>query len=199
VSVATFPIISGEEYLEREIRAATQNDLYRAECFAKPGAGRTHDRIGTQIQFLIEQHLVGKSCEVFGPNVRVLSLSDGLSTYPDLTVVCDPPQFTDQPVDTITNPTLLVEIVSPSTENWDRGHKAYLYRSIPSVREFLMVAQDCYEVEVYRPQSKGTWVIIPARGLDASIEVTSIGLTVSLLEIYKRVISAAESEQPSHG
>ena len=125
--------------------------------------------------------------------MRVLALPSGLYTYPDLSVVCGKPQYADSQVDTLTNPTLLVEILSPSTEAYDRGQKAKLYRSIPSLQELLLIEQETYEVELYRRQPDGTWSIISALGLDSSIELTSIGYTLQLRELYEIVVADGEA------
>ena len=112
-------------------------------------------------------------------------------------MACDEPQFADAHVDTLTNPALLVEILSPSTEDYDRGKKAKLYRAIPSLLELLFIAQDSYEVELYRRQPDGTWSPIEAKGLEPEIALTSIGYTLSLGELYEKVLGdgAGEAEQ----
>jgi Uma2 family endonuclease len=92
----------------------------------------------------------------------------------------------------LTNPTLLVEILSPSTEDYDRGKKAKLYRAIPSLQELLFITQDSYEVELYRRQPDGTWSLIEATGLESTIELTSIAYTLSLRELYEKVLGGAD-------
>jgi Uma2 family endonuclease len=185
--------LSPEEYLEIERQAEDKNEYYKGEMFAMSGASRRHDRIATQLTFLIAQHLRGKRCEEFSANMRVLATPSGLYTYPDLSVACDEPQFADPHVDTLTNPTLLVEVLSPSTEAYDRGKKAKLYRAIPSLQELLFIAQESYEVELYRRQPDGTWSLIEARGLESAIALTSIGYTLSLRELYERVLGDSEN------
>jgi len=185
--------LSPEEYLEIERKAEDKSEYYKGEMFAMSGASRRHDRIVVPLTILIGQHLKGKRCETFSANMRVLATPSGLYTYPDLSVACDEPQFADAHVDTLTNPALLVEILSPSTENYDRGKKAKLYRAIPSLQELLFIAQDSYEVELYRRQPDGTWSLIEARGLESAIALTSIGYTLSLRELYERVLGDSEN------
>src|ERR1039457_3906931 len=184
--------LSPEEYLEIERKALDKSEYYNGEIFAMSGVSRRHDRIATQLAFLIAQHLSGKRCEDFSANMRVLAVPSGLYTYPDLSVACDEPQFADPHVDTLTNPALLVEILSPSTEDYDRGKKAKLYRAIPSLQELLFIAQDSYEVELYRRQADGSWLLIEAKGLESAITLTSIGYTLSLRELYEKVLVARE-------
>jgi hypothetical protein len=125
--------LSPEEYLEIERKAGDKSEYYNGEMFAMSGVSRRHDRIATRLTFLFVQHLRGKRCEAFTANMRVLATASGLYTYPDLSVACEEPQFADAHVDTLTNPALLVEILSPSTEDYDHGKKAKLYRAIPSL------------------------------------------------------------------
>ena len=178
-----------EEYLALERKAEGRSEYHDGQIFAMSGASRWHSRIETQLTSLVEQHLAGRRCEAFSSSMRVLVVSTGLYTYPDLSVACEEPQFTDAELDTLVNPTLLVEILSPSTEAYDRGTKAKLYRSIPSLRELLLISQGSYEVELYRRQESGGWSLIDANGLDSSIDLESIGFTLRLRDLYKKVLA----------
>jgi Uma2 family endonuclease len=184
--------LSPEEYLEIERQNEHKSEYCSGAMFAMSGVTRRHDRINTRLAFLIAQHLQGKRCEDFSANMRVLATPSGLYTYPDLSVVCEEPQFADGHFDTLTNPALLVEILSPSTENYDRGKKAKLYRGIPSLQELLFIAQDSYEVELYRRQADGTWSLMEAKGQDGVIALTSIGYTLSLGELYEKARMGTE-------
>lgn len=186
-----------EEYLELERKAEYKSEYYNGQIFAMSGASRWHDRIDSQLTILIGQHLRGQKYEAFTAGMRVLAVPSGLYTYPDLSVTCEEPQFTDPHVDTLTNPTLLVEILSPSTESYDRGTKAKLYRAIPSLRELLIVSQDNYEVELYRREPDGTWALIEATGLDAVVDLQSIGYTLRLSELYEKVLAHADEKAGS--
>jgi Uma2 family endonuclease len=180
--------LSPEEYLAIERKAEYKSEYYHGEMFAMSGVSRRHDRINVRLTFLIAQHLRGKRCETFSANMRVLATSSGLYTYPDLSVVCEEPQFADAHIDTLTNPALLVEILSPSTEDYDRGKKAKLYRAIQSLQELLFIAQDSYEVELYRRQPDGSWSLLEAAGLESAITLASIGYTLPLGELYENVL-----------
>jgi len=185
-------LLSPQEYLEIERRNEFRSEFYNGEMFAMSGVTRRHDRINTRLTSLIDQHLTGKKCEAFSASMRVLATPSGLYTYPDLSATCEEPQFADQHFDTLTNPALLVEILSPSTENYDRGKKAKLYRVIPSLQELLFIAQDSYEVELYRRQADGTWSLMDAKGQDEAIALTSTGYTLSLGELYEKARMATE-------
>ena len=188
-----------EEYLELERKAEFKSEYYNGQIVAMSGASRWHDFIASQLETLIGQHLRGKKCLKFTANMRVLAAPSGLYTYPDLSVTCDEPRFGDPFGETLLNPSLLVEILSPSTENYDRGTKAKLYREIPSLRELLLVSQKDYEVELYRRQSDGTWSLIEAKGLQSAIALESIGYTLPLRELYEIVVARQAREETGAG
>lgn len=113
--------------------------------------------------------------------------ASGLYTYADVTVVCDEPRFTDGRRDTLLNPFLLAEVLSPSTEAYDRGRKFEFYRAIETLREYVLVAQDRVHVDVYRRQADASWLLREADGLEEAVELESIGCTVSMAEPYEKV------------
>jgi Uma2 family endonuclease len=193
MSTPTSRFLSPQEYIEIERKADYKSEYLNGEMFAMSGVSRRHDRIVVPLTMLIGRHLNGKKCEAFSANMRVLAAPSGLYTYPDLSVACDEPQFIDPQVDTLINPALLVEVLSPSTEDYDRGKKAKLYRAIPSLQELLLVSQDSYEVELYRRQTDGTWSLIEANGLESAITLTSIDYTLELRELYQRVLGDSEA------
>lgn len=186
---------SPEDYLELERKTDYKSEYHDGQIFAMSGGTERHDRISVNLSGLIFVHLKGRKCRLFSANMRVLVEPSGLYTYPDLSVTCEKPHFTDEHVDTLTNPTLLIEVLSPSTESYDRGTKAKLYRAIPSLQELLIVSQTGCEIELYRRQPDGTWVLIEAKGLDASLELRSIGYELKLRDVYENVAdeTAAES------
>lgn len=189
--MSTLPktFVTPEEYLELERKAEFKSEYHNGEVFAMSGGSRKHSKIAWKLTSILDRQLQGKSCEGFTSDIRVLVASSGLYTYPDLSVACEQPRFADAQVDTLLNPTLIVEILSPSTERYDRGEKAKLYRDMPSLKELLLVAQDAFDVELYRRQGEAHWDLFHAVGLDASIELKSIGCTLTLREIYENVLS----------
>lgn len=175
------------EYLDIERKAKHKSEYYRGEIFALSGATRRHDLIGAQIHVLVGQHLRGKKCRWHTSDMRVLVQPSGLYTYPDLSATCEEPQYADAHVDTLVNPSLIVEILSPSTEAYDRGRKARMYRDMPSLQELLLIDQEEFAVELHRKQDNGIWVIFNAVGLESVIELVSIGYLLSLRELYENV------------
>ena len=178
--------VTPEEYLELERKAEYKSEYYNGEIFAMSGASRRHNAIAMHLYGIMDRHLRARKCQGYPSDMRVLA-PDGLYTYPDLSATCEEPRYADTYLDTLVNPTLIVEILSPSTEAYDRGRKARLYRSMPSLKELLLIAQDQYEVELHRRGEDGNWMLLNAVGLDASIELLSIGCTLQLRELYENI------------
>jgi Uma2 family endonuclease len=182
------PRLTPEQYLEIDRKAEFKSEYYNGEMFAMSGGSRVHDWIAGQLGGLVWQHLRKSRCQFFNSNMRVHTPA-GLFTYPDLSVACGEPRFHDKEVDTLLNPVLLVEILSPSTEGYDRGRKSEMYRAIPTLRELVFIAQDRLHVELLRRIDAGPWILAEADGLQGSIELTSIGLTLRLAELYESAIA----------
>src|SRR5438045_922734 len=122
--------MTAEEYLEIERKAEFKSEFYQGEMFAMSGGSRKHSALAFRLAALLGEHIQGKGCEGFTSDLRVLVAESGLYTYPDLSIVCGGAVFADRQMDTLLNPTLLVEVLSPSTKDYDRGTKAKLYREI---------------------------------------------------------------------
>jgi Uma2 family endonuclease len=175
-----------EEYLDLERKAEYKSEYYDGEIFAMSGASRKHDALAVQLSFLIYQHLRGKGCHTHSADMRV-RISPRAYTYPDLSVVCGEPQFVDTGLDTLTNPTLIFEILSPSTEFYDLGRKAALYREIDSLQQLVFIWQDSSQIQISTRQPDNSWNLRTVKGLDASVELTPIGYTLKLGELYESV------------
>ncbi|MBS1797498.1 MAG: Uma2 family endonuclease [Acidobacteria bacterium] len=186
--------LTPEEYLEFERKSATKHEFFKGEIFAMSGAKRDHNKITTNLSGLVWQHLKGKDCESYSNDMRVFVPRTGLYTYPDLVVVGGEPRFQDEVFDTLLNPVLLIEVLSESTESYDRGRKFQHYRSIESLREYVLVAQDEARIEKYVRHGDGFWLLSEAVGLDAEIEFASIECRIPLAEVYDKIDF---SEDPS--
>ncbi len=156
------------------------------------GAKRNHNKISTNLNGLVWQHLKGRNCENYSSDMRVFVPSTGLCTYPDLVVVCGEPQFQDDVFDTLLNPVLLIEVLSDSTESYDRGKKFQHYRSIESLQEYILVSQSKARVEKYARHGDGFRLLSEAVGIDSEIEFSSIECRVALSEIYDKIYFSAE-------
>jgi Uma2 family endonuclease len=179
--------ISPSEYLELERAAETRSEYYDGEMFAMSGASRKHGLIVMNLAAALVPPLRGR-CEVLGSEMRVKVQPTGLYTYPDVAVVCGRAELEDEHFDTLLNPTLLIEVLSPSTEKYDRGRKAEHYRRLDTLREYLLIAQDEPQVERYRRQGEHDWLLTEFNGLDQTLELTSIGFDLKLCDIYVGVL-----------
>ena len=187
-----------EEYLRRERDSTTRLEYYRGEVFDVSGGTFEHSRICANVIGELGNRLKGTSCGVQDSNLRIQVLPTTLYTYPDASVLCGEPQF--DPLDagrqTLTNPTLIVEVLSPSTESWDRGGKFDNYRLIDTLREYVLVRSDAARVETFLRQPDGRWLFGVAAGLDAAASLGSIGVELPLAEVYRGVV-LPQQEHPS--
>ena len=175
------------EYLAFERAAATKHEFVDGQPVAMSGASRAHNLLVGAFVSLLYSGLRGRPCEVYPSDMRVKVAPSGLYTYPDVTVVCGEPLFTDDHVDTLTNPTLLVEVLSESTESYDRGKKFQHYRQLESLQEYLLVSQSEPRVERFARVRGDDWLLTDAHGQDASITLTSVDVEISLAELYERI------------
>ena len=180
-------LVSPEEYLRLERQASHKSEYLNGEIFAMSGASEEHNLIAGNIFGELRQQLKGQQCRAYTNDMRVKIRSNGLYTYPDMIVVCGEPQFEDEHVDTLVNPTLLGEVLSPSTERYDRIAKTSYYRTIESLAEHLIVAQDEIRLELYIRQTDGEWLFSLYRSLNDTVTLSSIGCTLKLNDIYDRV------------
>lgn len=179
--------MSPEAFLAFE-RASDQKHEYRdGEIVAMSGARRAHNKISTNVSGLIWQNLQGKDCESYASEMRVWVPKSKLYTYPDIVVVCGTPEFVDDEFDTLLNPVLIVEILSESTESYDRGEKFKNYRSIASLREYVLISQTSFSIEKYVRHGDGFWMLSEASGLDSGITLESIDCRISLSDAYDKV------------
>lgn len=179
--------LSPAQYLAQERQAEFKSQYFRGEVFAMAGASREHNLIVGNLVGEIRNALKDRRCEVYPSDMRVKVAATGLYTYPDATVVCGDPVFEDDHFDTLINPTVVFEVLSESTESWDRGGKFRQYRDIPSLQEYAMVTQDRPGVERYIRQQDGGWLLQETQSIEASVRFESIDVTVPLSEIYRNV------------
>ncbi len=179
--------ITPVEYLAIERAAETKSEYFDGQMFAMAGASRKHSLIVSDIDRVLGNQLLERPCETYPNDMRVKVTATGLYTYPDFVVVCGEPQFEDKVADTLLNPTLLVEVLSKTTENYDRGVKFEHYRRLPSVQEFLAVAQDRMHVEHHVRQPDGSWLLREYFDADDVLELRSIKCRLTLGDVYRRV------------
>jgi len=178
-----------EEYCDLEFQAVCRSEYYAGEIFALAGGSFRHSLICSGVNSELRARLKGGRCAPYESNLRVKVVPTGLVTYPDASVFCDKPEPdpSDKNKHTGTNPTFLVEVLSKSTEGYDRGKKAENYRQIPSLRGYMLVSQSEPHVELYEVLGDGFWFLTEASGMEGCIRVSCLGIVLSLAEIYDRV------------
>ncbi len=184
------------EYLVIERKAEFKSEFFDGEMFAMAGGSLLHSLIATNLGREFGNRLQGRSCVPFNSDLRLKVEVTGLYTYPDLSVICGPLTFADDAQDTVVNPAILVEVLSDSTEAYDRGKKFEHYRHIPSLKEYLLVSQNEPRIELFIRSDAGQWLLREAAGLDASLELPSLQITVALREIYANVAFAPPALRP---
>ena len=176
-----------EEYLALERQAQCKSEYYAGDICAMAGASRWHNLIVTNVLREISLQLKGRPCTTYPSDMRVKISPTGLYTYPDVTVVCGAAQFEDTQQDTLLNPTLIVEVLSESTEAYDRGGKFAHYRKLTSLMEYVLIAQTKPHVEHYVRQPDNRWLLAEADSLHQTLHLPSIDCHLVLAEVYDKV------------
>lgn len=184
------------EYLEFERAADTRHKYVDGYLYEMSGESVPHGDICTNLVRIISTHLVGKPCRVLSKDMKVRSgplphprrIMKGMFSYPDLVVVCGPPQFHDEYRDILLNPTIIIEVLSPSAEAFDRGGKFLRYRNLsPTLLEYVLVAQDRPVIDYFRRQADGSWVLQTVQGLENEVRLEAIECVLKLREVYDRI------------
>ena len=181
------PYLTPEQYLTLERTAAYKSEYFRGEVFAMAGASPTHVLVVSNMVAALHGQLRRRPCTVYSTDLRVKVEASGLYTYPDIVVVCGDLQFDDDHQDTLLNPTLIVEVLSESTKDYDRGGKFAQYRKITSFAEYVLVAQDEYHVEHFVKQPQGGWLLSETNRLEDTLTLSSIECILPLSDVYEKV------------
>lgn len=177
---------SEAEYLGNERQAEFKSEYFKGEIFAMAGAKYNHNRITQNISIEIGGFMRGKVCRTFSSDMRLHIPFNSLYTYPDFMIVCGGNQFLDEEKDTLLNPTVIMEVLSESTEGYDRGKKFELYRSIESLTEYVLINSRRMAVEVFSKNTDGIWILSSVGySLDSIINVSSVDLALPMVEIYR--------------
>ena len=179
--------ITAADYLALERQAETKSEYWNGGIYAMSGASRNHNRITINLGAMLHARLRGKPCEPFVSDMRVKVSPTGLYTYPDVSVVCGEPHFEDDQLDTLLNPKVIIEVLSESTEKYDRGDKFAYYQTLDSLTDYLLVAQNQPYIEHFQRQADGSWRYSAVQGLETEIVIATIGCVLPLAEVYERV------------
>ena len=193
MSTAARPtVLSPQEYLALERAAEYKSEYLGGQIYAMTGASRQHNRITVNLTRELGTQLRGRPCEPFAGDMRVKVGPAGAYLYPDLMVACGEPRFEDAELDTLLNPMVIVEVLSPSTELYDRVKKFALYRRSETLQEYVLVAQEAMRVECFRRQGD-VWIFSAISGADDVLRLESVGCELPLRAIYERVEFADEA------
>src|SRR2546425_9848744 len=187
MSAAPKPFLSPQEYLAREREAETKSEYYDGETFAMAGGSEEHSLIAVNVAGALNFQLADRPCKVYNSDMRVRVEEDGPYAYPDVSVVCGEAEFADEERDNLLNPTVIVEVLSPTTEAWDRGGKFERYQQRASLQEYVLIAQDRPRVERYARHGDEEWLLTVTTGLAGRVSLSSIECELRLAEVYRKV------------
>ena len=181
--------MSYEDYVRTEAESPFKREWLNGEVFAMAGGTTEHGALAMAMGWALGNAIAQRPCRVFSSDVRVKVLATGLSTYPDASVVCGSLETAPNDEHAVTNPILLLEVLSDSTEAYDRGEKFAHYRRIPSLREYVVVSQRERHIEVHRRNEAGRWELFET-GPDGSVELASLGCTLRIDDVYRNPLAA---------
>ncbi|HMB93284.1 MAG TPA: Uma2 family endonuclease [Rhodothermales bacterium] len=181
------PYITPEDYLATEREATFKSEYFAGEIFAMQRVGERHILLTGNVASEIHTQLKDRPAKVYASAMRVRVSPTGLYTYPDVVAVCEDAQFDDEHLDTLLNPTVLFEVLSPSTEGYDRGKKFEHYRKVASLQEYVVIAQDRHYVEHYTRQPDYQWLLAETENTQDHITLPSIDCTLAMADIYDKV------------
>jgi Uma2 family endonuclease len=184
---AKYNYMSPEQYLEMERAANEKHEYYKGEVYAMSGAAIPHNDIAYNIIRLTIPFLHGKGCKLYGSDFRIHIPENSLFTYPDFSIVCGKAETSDVYSDNLTNPAVIIEILSKSTKDYDRGTKFGMYRSIKTLKEYILIDSTSSCVEIYKRQADNSWQFTEFKNLTDTFYVSTIGLTLFLKDVYNDV------------
>ncbi len=176
--------VTPAEYLAFEREAEDRHEYYKGEIYLMSGASFKHNIIEDNVRGALHVFLKGKKCRSFGSNLRVHVPKNTLYTYPDILIVCDDPKFVDGEFDTLLNPAVLIEILSPSTGNYDRGAKFDLYREIETLKEYILIDSASAHIVSYIKNEDSTWTLRESKNLNDNFFISSINFHCLVSDVY---------------
>jgi len=180
--------ITPEEYLNRERQAEHRSEYYRGEMFAMAGASANHNLIVLNTGSHLREQLKSKPCRVYPSDLKLRVEATGLFTYPDLSIVCGEPRLESDHGDVLLNPVVLVEVLSDSTEAYDRGKKFEHYRTIPSLQHYILITQDRHSIDCFTRSNGESWNLTSCKGLSGKITLEAIECELLGSEVYDKVV-----------
>lgn len=180
-------IYSPEEYLTLEEKAPYKSEYYRGEIYAMAGTSLNHNRIALNSALELRQRLKGRPCQVFAMDVRLHVKRNTLFTYPDVMVVCGKIEYLPGQTATVTNPLVIIEVLSESTERYDRSTKFALYRDLPSLRDYVLIDQSRVFVEYFHRADNGEWIYQAFNSIEGTLYLRALDVAIPIAELYAQV------------
>lgn len=179
--------VTPEQYLEMERASQEKHEYYRGEIFAMSGASWKHNVIAKNMNTLVLPFLTKSPCNMFGSDLRIYIPENSLYTYPDFSIICGKPETPDEEKDNVTNPSVIIEILSKSTRDYDRGTQFHLYRSIKTLREYILIDSTSVCIEIYKWRPDNSWLLSEFKSLSDKFTISTIELTLFLKNVYQDI------------
>lgn len=179
--------ITEQEYLTTERLATEKHEYFQGEIFAMSGASKAHNEISVNCIYELKSKLKGRTCRPYGSDFRINIPRNTLYTYPDISVFCSDPQTLDAEDDTATNPTVIIEILSASTRNYDQGEKFNLYREIDTLKEYILIDSQAIKVIKHSKNEDNSWLLVEYKSIEDVFFIKSIDVELSLINLYDNV------------
>jgi Uma2 family endonuclease len=180
-----YKFISAEAYLANEKAALEKHEFYKGEVFAMSGASLKHNQIFSKIFISIGNKLKGNRCRPYGSGLRIHIPKNSLYTYPDISIICGDPELTGEQFDTAVNPSVIIELLSKSTRNYDKGEKFTLYRDIDSLKEYILIDTEKIHVEKHLRFADNSWQLTEFKNIENIFTINTINIQVALNSIYE--------------
>ena len=179
-----------QDYLARETQSPQKNEFYNGQILPMPGSKFKHNEISANMISLVKWAIkpLPQKFRVITSDQKIYIEAENIAVYPDVLVICEAPQYWNQREDLITNPLLIVEVLSRSTRKYDRGDKFMLYQLLPSFKEYVLIEQNKPSVESWFQQSDKTWNKLIVNGLESSIPLRTLGVNIVLEDIYENIV-----------
>ncbi|MCU1328037.1 MAG: hypothetical protein JWN34_3407 [Bryobacterales bacterium] len=187
MSAYPLPRLTPEQYLSIERSAEVKSEYYDGQMFAMSGGSLAHARLPQQITIALASQLAATGCYTSNSDMKIRVSQRGPFVYPDLTIICGDAQLADDNQDVLLNPTVVFEVLSPSSEAYDRGHKFAQYRQIPSLRDYVLVSQLEPRIEVFSRTQEDKWTLSEAVGLDATCYIPGVNAHMTLADVYRGI------------
>lgn len=187
-------LMTEAEYLSMERASPIKHEFYQGRIYAMTGASETHNLICMNVAAALHTQLRRKACRVYANDMRVAIPSTKLYTYPDIVIVCGQPLFNDEEQDTLLNPKVIIEVLSPSTERYDRGMKFQHYSRLETISDYLLVSQNQRRIEHFVRQKTGQWLLDAITSPEQLVVIESVECSLNLDDVYEKV-SLPESHE----